>query len=87
MTGVNSYLSQQAATIASPLTFTSTAGAADGAAAMTRVRANLDLVIALISIEEVDASVNRFFLDEMSPAARNVLYKILTDLKTASPAP
>lgn len=83
----NHYLPQQAAAIASPIAFTSTAGAADGAAAMTRVRANLDLIIALISLEGADASVNRFFLDEMSPQARIVLYKMLTDLKTASPAP
>lgn len=87
MTSVNSFLTQQIAAIATPIAFTSTTGAADAATAMTRTRANIDLIINMLSIEEADATVNRYFLDEMSPQARIVLVRILTDLKTASPAP
>ena len=85
MSGTNRFLAQDIARIKSPITFTTTAGAADAAAAMPIVRANIDLILAMLSLEEADANVARFFLDEMSPSARNVMYKIITDLRTASP--
>lgn len=84
MSGTNQYLAQQAAVVANPLTFTTTAGAASVAAFVTINNANLDLLIQLISYEEVDANIARFWMDEMSPAARVTLYKILTDLKAKS---
>ncbi|KAK0039434.1 hypothetical protein Bpfe_031111 [Biomphalaria pfeifferi] len=87
MSEKNRYLTAQAAAFGSPITFTTTAGAASANAAMTTVRANLDLIIAQLEYEGTDASVNRFFLDEMSPQARITLYKIITDLKTLSPNP
>ncbi len=76
MSNTNSKLVQQAAVIESPIAFTSSALPATA-------RANVDLVIAMISLEGADPSVARTFLDEMSPQARISLYKILTDLKTA----
>lgn len=85
MTGYNTYLTQDAAVVQSPITFTTTLGAADAAAAMPIVRANIDLILDLVKMEEADASVKRYYLDEMSPACRIILFKILTDLKTASP--
>lgn len=87
MTGYNTYLPQDAAVVQSPITFTSTTGAADANTVATRVRANIDLILDMVSMEEADATVKRYYLDEMSPACRIVLFKILTDLKTASPNP
>lgn len=78
MSDINSTLALQAATIQSPITF----AAADTPA---EVRAHLDTVIALISQEGTDGlAPARGYLDEMSPICRTYLYKILTDLKTAT---
>lgn len=82
MSSVNSYLAEQAAVVESPITFTTTAGAATTAAMATIVDANIDLILDMISLEAADPDVKRWFLDEMSPAARIILYKILQDLKT-----
>lgn len=87
MSDKNKYLPQQAAALTSPIAFTSTAGAADGAAAMTTTRDNIDKLIAEISLEGTDGNHPRFFFDEMSHPARVTLYKALTDLKAASVNP
>ena len=83
MSATNRYLAQEAAVIESPITFTSSTGSASVAAAVATTDSNIDLIIAMISLEEADITVKRHFLDEMSPACRVVLYKILQDLKTA----
>ena len=77
MSNSNSTLVAQAAVIVSPITFTSTAVPAT-------TRANIDLIIDMISLEGADIDVKRGFLDEMSPICRTNLYKILVDLKTAT---
>lgn len=77
MSNSNSTLVAQAAVIVSPITFT-----ASNVPATTR--ANIDLVIAMISLEGADIDVKRGFLDEMSPICRTNLYKILADLKAAA---
>lgn len=78
MSKVNSKLAQMAAVLENPLTFTASAGT------IATVQANIQLVIDLISYEGTDPNVKRLFLDEMSPAARTSMYKILTSLKTAT---
>jgi hypothetical protein len=83
MSNINNYLAQQAAVIENPLTFTSSTGAANLAAGVAIIDANIQLFIDLISLEGADATVKRANLDEMSPQARIAIYKILTDLKTA----
>jgi hypothetical protein len=87
MSSTNRYLAEQAAVYKdSPITFTSTTGSADVAAAVATTDSNIQLIIDMISLEGADADVKRWFLDEMSPAARVTLYKILTDLQTATAA-
>lgn len=81
MSDKNRYLAQEAAVIESPLAFTETSGAASVAAAAAGTAANVQLVIDLISLEGADIGVKRGWLDEMSPACRVYLYKILSDLK------
>lgn len=80
MPNTNSKLASMAAVLENPLTF------ADAAGDMADVQANIQLLIDLISYEGTDATVKRLFLDEMSPAARTSLYRILTDLKAAATA-
>ncbi len=87
MSEKNRYLTQQASVYGSPITFTTTTGAASANAAMVIVRANLDLILEELSYEATDGSHPRFFLDEMSSQARITLFKIITDLKTLSPNP
>jgi hypothetical protein len=82
MSNSNTYLAQQAAAVENPLTFASTAGQ-DKATTVATTDANIDLIIALISLEGADSTVPRGFMDEISPPARITLYKILTDLKTS----
>lgn len=86
MSNTNRYLAQQAAVIESPITFTSTAAAATVGDANTDTAANIDLIIDMISLEGADQSVKRLYLDEMSPAARLSVYKILSDLRAATGA-
>jgi len=86
MSNTNQYLAQQAAVLESPLTFTDTSAAADVATANIGVAANIDSFIELISYEGTDPSVKRLYLDEMSPAARLSVYKILTDMRAATGA-
>lgn len=81
MSKTNTYLAQQAAVVENPITFTTTAGAANTGAMATIVDANVQLILDLISLEGTDPSVKRGYLDEMSPACRVTLYKVLTDLK------
>lgn len=88
MSSTNTYLAQDAAALGSPIAFTTTAGAATANAAMTTVRANLDLILAALAKEGVNGDdMTRYYLDEMSPAARITMYKIISDLKTLSPNP
>ena len=86
MSHTNRYLAQQAAVIESPITFTSTVASATVGAANTATAANIDLIIDMISLEGADQSVKRLYLDEMSPAARLSVYKILSDLRAATGA-
>lgn len=83
MSDKNQYLAQDAAVIASPITYTATGGNMTPTAAVARLQANTQLLIDMISYEGTDATVKRYFLDEMSPTARAVLYKTLTDLKAS----
>lgn len=71
----NRYLAQQIAVVANPLTFT--AGTAN-------TNANIDKLLELLSYEGTEQSIPRGFLDEMSPAARITLYRIITDLRAAN---
>lgn len=71
----NRFLAQQASVVSNPLTFT--AGTAN-------TNANIDKIIDLISLEGAEQSIPRGHLDEMSPAARIDLYRILIDLKAAN---
>lgn len=84
MSNSNRYLAQQIAVYGSPITYTSTTGSATATIALTTTRANIDLLIAMLSLEGAEQSINRYFLDEMSPQARITLIKTLTDLKTVS---
>jgi len=86
MSNTNSKLATQAAVLESPLAFTSTSAAATVADANTTTAANIDSFIALVSLEGADQSVKRLYLDEMSPAARLSVYKILKDLRAATGA-
>lgn len=83
MSNRNSYLAEQAAVFQSPITFSSTTGQ-DQATTVATTDANIDLILDMLSLEGADISVKRHYLDEMSPACRANLYKILTDLKTAT---
>jgi hypothetical protein len=76
MSNKNRYLEEQAAVLESPITFTPGVGDSD-------VSNNVQAVIDLISYEGTDPNVKRLFLDEMSPAARASLYRILTDLQAS----
>lgn len=87
MSEKNRYLPQQAAAVTSPFAFTSTTGAASANDAMGIVRANVQLIINELSYEGTDGSHHRYNLDEISPNARIVLYKAMTDLLAASPNP
>lgn len=77
MSNTNSYIAEQAAILEGPIAF-----AASNVPATTR--ANIDLALALIATEGTDASTKRLFLDEMSPAARTSVYRLLLDLKAAA---
>lgn len=83
MSELNTKLAAMAAVVENPITFTSSTGAANVAAAVATTDANIQLIIDLISLEGADGTTKRGNLDEMSPTARITLYKILTDLKTA----
>jgi len=74
MTSTNSKLSAEATGLESPISTADFAAAADDPA-------RVQLVIDLISYEATDADVKRLWLDEMTPACRNSLYKLLTVLK------
>lgn len=78
---VNRYLAEMAAPLSNPLAFTSTTGAANVAAALVIVNADLQLLIDAVSYESTDPTYHRLFLDEMSPAARTSLYKMLISMK------
>lgn len=80
MSGTNSKIAALAAAISNPFTFGSTTGQAIGPALAT-MNTNLDLLITAVAKEETDANDHRGYMDEMSPPARNLWYKILTDLK------
>ena len=84
MSNKNRWLATQAAELESPLTFESTAAAADVATANADTASNIDLILDLISLEGADPDVKRLYLDEMSPAARLSMYRILLDLKAAT---
>lgn len=88
MTNQNSYIVQQAEALESPIAFTPTDAAAgdDGTetAITAIVRANIDLLLALVAREGSDESDQRLFLDQMTPAARTSLYAILLALKAAT---
>lgn len=71
----NSRLTQLAAVITNPITFTTSAGS------IATVQANIDLLSAAIGWEETNPTEHRGFLDEMSPSARATLYKMVTDLR------
>jgi len=75
MARVNSKLTQAAAVLTNPITFTLSAGV------IATVQANIQLLIDAVSWEETNPTEHRLFLDEMSPACRSGLYKMLTDLK------
>lgn len=77
----NKYLAQMAAPLTNPIVLAGTTGAANVAAALVIVNADLQLIIDAISYESTDPTYHRLFLDEMSPPARTSLYKILTDMK------
>ena len=83
MANKNKYLAQDAAAVENPLSFTSSAGSATVDAAVTTTDNNIQLILDLISLEGAEATIRRGFLDEMSPACRITLYKILSDLKAA----
>lgn len=72
MANKNQFLAQEAAVVKNPLTFTAGQSAT-----------NIQGIIDLISLEGAEQTIQRGFLDEMSPAARITLYRILTDLKAA----
>lgn len=80
MSGTNTKLAAMAAVMVNPITFGSTTGQAIGPALAT-MNTNLDLLITAVSKEETDATDHRLFMDEMSPQARTMWYKLLTDLK------
>jgi len=84
MSNLNSKIALQAAEQLSPITFTATTGAADEVAALTTVRANIDLFLTLIATEGNDEAQQRLFLDQMTPAARTSIYTILLALKANS---
>lgn len=75
MARINSKLVQAAAVITNPITFALSAGT------IATVQANIQLLIDAVSWEETSQTEHRLFLDEMSPACRTSLYKMLTDLK------
>lgn len=75
MANSNTYIVAQANVIQNPITFT--AGTAN-------TNANIDKILALLATEGAEQSVARGFLDEMSPPARNTIYRILVDLKAAN---
>ncbi len=83
MSNVNTYLAQDAAVVVSPIPYVATGGVMTIAAALARLQANTQLLIDMISLEGADATVKRYFLDEMSPACRVTLYKTLADLKAS----
>lgn len=73
----NTYITQQAATQASPITF-----AAINSAATARTA--IDLVIALLSREGMNIDEPRLFLDGMTPAARLSMVSIMTAMRAAA---
>lgn len=77
MPSTNTYITEQAAALESPLTFTANAGVAATA------QANIDAFINLLSLEGSEISTPRLFLDEMSPAARLSVIATLLALRAA----
>lgn len=71
MSRTNQYLAGNSAGMVNPITFAGTN------------KAKVAQVTALISMEATDGTDHRLFLDEMSPAARDSLYAILTALEAS----
>lgn len=74
MTDTNSKMAAEITGIESPISATTFAAAADDPA-------RVQLVIALLSYEATDPDVARLWLDEMTPACRLSLVRLLTTLK------
>jgi len=84
MSEKNRYLVQETNVIESPIAFAVQTGAASAAAASVITVANVQLILDMIALEGTDLAVKRGWLDEMSPACRVYLYKILLDLKKSA---
>jgi hypothetical protein len=82
MPNSNRFMVQQAAVVSSPIVFPSTTGMTQ-ANTVASIDSSIDLILAMLALEGTEATVSRRFLDEMSPAARITMYKILLDLKVA----
>lgn len=71
MTSYNPHLTAEIAGLQNPITF---AGTNKEKVAQLRV---------MLSMEDANEADQRMFLDEMSPACRNFLVRILTDLEAS----
>ena len=74
MTSTNSKMAAEITGLESPISTADFAAAADDPA-------RVQLVMDLISYESTDPDVKRLWLDEMTPACRLSLYKVLSVLK------
>ena len=82
MSKTNRYIAQDAAVLKNPFTFTGVQITQVGTEVAT-IGGSIDKILTALAKEGTDPTDHRLFLDEMSPAARASMYRILTDLKAS----
>lgn len=78
----NRYIAQDAAVLKNPLTFSQVA-ITEAGTEVADIQANIDKILDALAKEGTDPTDHRLYLDEMSPAARASMYRIIADLRAS----